>query len=245
VLNVSRVYLLTHSDQLLSPETQYIFEQLLARRIAGEPIAYLIGERAFWTLTLQVTPDVLIPRPETELLVELALTRLIPTANILELGTGSGAIVLALAKEHPDCQFLATDISMNALILAKANAQPLQLTNVQFMQSDWFEKIPQQKFDMLISNPPYIDACDPHLQRGDVRFEPRGALVADKQGLADLEMLIQTGYGYLTSKGWILLEHGYTQGENVRKRMQCAGYENINTYQDLAGLDRVTVGQAL
>lgn len=247
VLKVSRSYLFAHAHDELNTAQVQDFENLLVRRIAGEPIAYLLGEREFWSFTLKITPDVLIPRPDTELLVEQSLARLPEHARILELGTGSGAIAIALAVERPHCAVLATDISQAALNLAQENAQSLalQTPRVQFLRSAWFAEIPAQQFDLIVSNPPYIAADDPHLTQGDVRFEPYGALVAEAQGFSDLQEIIETGFHYLVAGGWVLLEHGYTQGAAVRELFHAANYQQIETYQDLAGLDRVTVGRKL
>jgi len=247
VLKVSRSYLFAHAHDELNLAQVQDFENLLARRIAGEPIAYLLGKREFWSFTLKITPDVLIPRPDTELLVEQSLARLPEQARVLELGTGSGAIAIALAVERPHCVVLATDISQAALNLAQENAQRLTLNEarIQFMRSAWFAEIPAQQFDLIVSNPPYIAADDPHLTQGDVRFEPYGALVAEAQGFNDLREIIETGFHYLVTGGWVLLEHGYTQGAAVRGLFHAAHYQQIETYQDLAGLDRVTVGRKL
>lgn len=245
VLTVSRSYLFAHPQQVLTPEQVQDFQALLARRQRGEPIAYLLGAREFWSFTLKVTPEVLIPRPDTELLVEQSLARL-PlniAAQVLELGTGSGAIAIAIARERPEITLTATDISPDSLKVAAENAAQLSVSRIQFVNSDWFQSVPQQVFDMIVSNPPYIAADDPHLQQGDVVHEPYGALVAAAQGLADLREIIETGFPYLKTRGWVLLEHGYTQGAAVRELFQQAAYQQVITYQDLAGLDRVTVGQ--
>ena len=218
------------------------FQSLLERRITGEPVAYLIGERGFWSLDLQVSPCTLIPRPETELLVELALAKISAktAASILDLGTGTGAIALALAAERSDCMIKACDITAQAVALAESNRQKYSLDNVEIFQSNWFAALSDQSFDLIVSNPPYIDSADKHLQQGDVRFEPRSALVADSKGLADIATIIRQAPAYLSDHGWLLLEHGYDQATAVQALLATAGFEQVFTQQDLAGLDRVT-----
>ncbi|MFT8258077.1 MAG: peptide chain release factor N(5)-glutamine methyltransferase [Candidatus Symbiodolus clandestinus] len=240
----SRATLLAFSETLLSQPRQQALSDWLTRRVQGEPIAYLTGEREFWSLPLQVTPATLIPRPETELLVEQALQRLPQTAcQLLDLGTGSGAIALVLAKERPDCQIIATDCCQQALAVAQHNAQCLQLTNVRFLQGDWFAPLARQRFQMIISNPPYLDTEDPHWQQGDLRFEPRQALVAAEQGLAALQQIIRQAADYLLPSGWLLVEHGWQQGEAVATQLQQAGYRQVATLTDLAKHPRISLGQ--
>ncbi|WP_020560294.1 peptide chain release factor N(5)-glutamine methyltransferase [Thiofilum flexile] len=247
VLNKPRSYLFTWPEKVLSPEQAQHFQALLQQRLQGHPIAHLIGQREFWTLDLMVTPDTLIPRPETELLVELALERLPHdhVCKVLDLGTGTGAITLALASERPLTQITAIERSAPALEVAKRNAERHQLTNIQFLQSSWFAELAQNsanRFDMIVSNPPYIAAHDEHLSQGDVRFEPLTALAAGQDGLDDLKIIIQQAPAYLSTQGWLLVEHGYDQGVAVRALYTQAGFQMINTHTDLAGHDRVTLG---
>ena len=244
-LGKPRIYLHTWPEREVPKDIQAQFETLLARRTMGEPIAYLLGTQEFWSLTLSVTPDTLIPRPETELLVEQALTHIADddAAKLLDLGTGSGAIALAIAKERPRCQVLAADSSQKALAIASTNAKTLQLNNVEFILSNWFEAIPTQTFDLIVSNPPYIAQDDPHLKLGDVRFEPDTALVSGPDGLNDIRQLIQQAPAYLNKGGWLLLEHGYDQADAVCALLTAAGFVNICDYQDLGGQARVAVGQ--
>jgi release factor glutamine methyltransferase len=211
----------------------------------GEPVAHLIGTQEFWSLSLQVSPDTLIPRPETERLVELALERIPSDANwrIADLGTGSGAIALAVAKERPACQIIATDKSTAALDIAKENARLNQIANVTFLQGDWLAAVKDEPpFEMILSNPPYIKEDDPHLQQGDVRFDPDSALQAGTEGLDDLQQIIEQALAHLKPGGWLLLEHGYDQQNAVMQLLQQAGYEQIEDYPDLAGQPRVAAG---
>ena len=218
------------------------FQALVERRMTGEPVAYLIGERGFWSLDLHVNPSTLIPRPETELLVELALDKVSAkrSATILDLGTGTGAIALSLASERSDCEVKACDIKAEAVALAESNRKKHGLSNVEIFQSNWFAAVNGQQFDLIVSNPPYIDPADRHLQQGDVRFEPRSALVSDNKGLADIETIIQQAPTYLNDNAWLLFEHGYDQAVAVQTLLAAAGFEKIFTEQDLAGVNRVT-----
>ena len=244
VLGKSRTYLYTWPEQVLSPSERSYFESVLERRVMGEPVAYILGTRDFWTLTLRVNRHVLIPRPETELLVETALA-LVTTqeACIADIGTGSGAIALAIASERPVWKVVATDMSGDALTVASDNASQLNIVNVEFRQGSWCDALPPQLFDLIVSNPPYIDAADAHLTRGDLRFEPRSALVAADDGLADIRTLCSQAPQRLKPGGWLLLEHGWTQGPTVAAILQSSGLEAVRTLKDLNGNDRVSLGR--
>ena len=243
VLDVDRTWLKTWPDREISSDHQQQFQQLLQRRIEGEPIAYLVGSQGFWTLNLKVSPDTLIPRPETELLVETALELALPRrARVLDLGTGTGAIALALASERPQWQVSGADLMPGAVELAKHNCQNHKLDNVTLLQSNWYSDIPAQPFDLIVSNPPYIEEGDRHLSEGDVRFEPASALVSGESGLQDLETLIGQSPDYLAASGWLLVEHGYQQGAAVRELFEQAGFAAVETRLDLNGLERITLG---
>ena len=244
VLDCDRTPLLTHGDWLLDDSIQRQFSDLITQRRLGVPVAHLLGRREFWSLALRVTPDTLIPRPETELLIELALDRIPPGAAqpLADLGTGAGNIALALAHERPSCTITATDCSAVALAVARDNARRLTVTNVRFLPGHWFAPLRDERYAMIISNPPYLAADDPHLHAGDLRYEPQVALVAGVDGLAALRHLIQHAPEYLLPGGWLLLEHGYTQGSAVRELLQARGYDQITTHHDLAGHERVSLG---
>ena len=245
VLHKPRTWLHTWPEYELNAEQALEFEQLVARRAEGEPVAHLLSYQEFWSLDLIVTPDTLIPRPETERLVELALERIPAEAawQIADLGTGTGAIALALAKERPGCRILATDRSAAALAVAGNNARRHGLGNVTFREGNWFEALQgEATFDMIVSNPPYIKENDPHLQQGDVRFEPATALQAGQHGLDDLQHLIREALPHLKPGGWLLLEHSYDQAAEVMHLLQQAGYQQVHDYSDLTGQPRVAAG---
>jgi len=244
VTGKSRSWLVAFGETELLPEQLTRLDALLARRVQGEPVAHLIGEREFWSLPLRVSDATLIPRPDTEVLVEQALARL-PAApsRILDLGTGTGAIALALASERPDCEVLGVDRIEAAVALAQSNADRLAIPNAAFALSHWFDALPAARFDLIVSNPPYIDACDQHLSQGDVRFEPRSALVADEAGLADLRLLIAQAPQWLAPGGWLLLEHGWQQDAAVRALMQQHDFLQVATVNDYGGNPRVTLGR--
>lgn len=228
-----------HADQIAH------FQNLLARRRQGVPIAYLTGEREFWSRDFIVTPDVLIPRPETELLIEIALS-LLPRdrpVKIIDLGTGSGIIAITLALELPKADVAAADLSPTALAVAERNAARHRAERIRFLRSNWFASVPQQTFDLVISNPPYIAEHDAHLDQGDVRFEPKTALTAPRQGLADIETIARDARRYLHSGGHLLIEHGYDQEHAVQSIFRAFGYDNVVTYKDLSGQPRASLGK--
>ncbi|UUM31282.1 peptide chain release factor N(5)-glutamine methyltransferase [Vibrio japonicus] len=244
-LNKPRSFLLTWPEKELDSEQLASFEQILNRRLTGEPIAYIIGEREFWSLPLAVSPSTLIPRPDTERLVEIALDKALETSgDILDLGTGTGAIALALASELPQRKVWGVDVKTEAKELAEKNAERLGFTNTEFRSGSWFEPIETgTQFALIVSNPPYIEKTDPHLTQGDVRFEPLSALVADDNGLADIRYISQAAPNYLLEGGWLMFEHGYDQGVAVREILSNLGYDQVNTYKDYGDNDRVTIGR--
>ena len=244
-LNQPRSHLRAWPEKILSAEQQASFQRLLQARLQGEPVAYLTGQREFWSLPLAVTPATLIPRPETETLVALALER-IPAdshAVIADLGTGSGAIALAIAHERPGCQLLATDVSAAAIETASANAKQLGIENIEFLCGDWCTPLEGRQFDVIVSNPPYIKNSDPHLQQGDVRFEPDTALAAGPQGMDDLTKIAHCARQHLRTGGWLLMEHGYQQRDAVTQLLVTCGFSHVVDHQDDTGMDRVVVGK--
>jgi release factor glutamine methyltransferase len=257
VLGVNRAWIISHANDVLETLSNIAFEALINRRLNGEPVAYILGHREFYGLDLLVTPDTLIPRPDTETLVEAVLAK-IPVAytanslydgiSVLDLGTGSGAIALAIAKNRPEVLLTAVDASIGALEVAKKNAQNLAISNVQFVLSHWFDGLADEnnsyaKFDIIVSNPPYIEQSDIHLSQGDLRFEPISALASGKDGLDDIRQIIDDCLIHLKPQGWLMLEHGYNQAESVADLMAETGLTCIATIKDLGGNDRVTIAK--
>ncbi|HCL6626420.1 TPA: peptide chain release factor N(5)-glutamine methyltransferase [Citrobacter amalonaticus] len=244
VTGKGRTYILAFGETAITDAQREQLDWLLARRKQGEPIAHLTGVREFWSLPLFVSPATLIPRPDTECLVEQALARL-PSGpcRILDLGTGTGAIALALASERPDCEVTAVDRMPEAVELAQRNATHLTINNVHIRQSDWFSALSGQQFAMIVSNPPYIDEQDPHLAQGDVRFEPLTALVASNGGMADIVHIIEQSRTRLEAGGYLLLEHGWQQGAAVRDAFIRAGYQAVETCRDYGDNERITLGR--
>ena len=269
ILHVPRVYLFAHPERILTETELSDYNELLQRRLIGEPIAYILGEREFYGINLKVTPATLIPRPDTELLVELALQHILsvqtaslsrpdghplPQAgeglgervnklHVLDLGTGSGAIALAIAQACPRAEVLACDASAAALAVAQENARTLGIGNASFVQSDWFAALDTRRFALIVSNPPYIAAGDPHLAQGDVRFEPISALTSGLDGLDDIRHIITQSSSHLLPGGWLLLEHGYDQAARVRGLLQEAGFDDVFSACDIAGIERASGGR--
>jgi len=245
-LGRERAWLAAHAGDTLSREAADAFFALAKRRRAGEPVAYLTGRREFWGLSLAVSPAVLIPRPETETLVELALARLPADrdAVVLDLGTGSGAIALALAHERPRARVVATDASDEALAVASGNARELGIGNVEFVKSNWYDRVPDVRCDLIAANPPYVEPGDPHLEEGDVRFEPRVALVPAGDGLSALRAIVAGAPSWLVPGGTLVVEHGYDQQDAVRALFVAAGLVEVVAARDLAGIPRVVAGRA-
>jgi release factor glutamine methyltransferase len=242
VLQVNRAYLLTHPEQILGTEQQAHYAALLERRLSGEPLAYILGEREFYGLNFRVTPATLIPRADTELLVELALQHIPPRGRVLDLGTGSGAIALSIAHARPDAEVTAVDASQEALDVARENARHLNIANTRLLRSDWFAALADERFDVIISNPPYIADGDAHLAQGDLRFEPRGALASGADGLDDIRRIVAGAKEHLNPGGWLLFEHGYDQAARARELLGTAGYAEVFSARDLAGIERVSGG---
>ena len=242
VLNKDRTYLLTWPEKELTKQTLQAFLVLLQRRTVGEPIAYIVGVQEFWSLPFRVSTATLIPRPDTEVLVELVLEHFgeQKTLHCLDLGTGTGAIALALASEQPSWQIDAVDFNLDAVKLAQQNAADLQLKQVNIFHSDWFSAVNNRKFDVIVSNPPYIDRLDENLKQGDVRFEPYSALVADENGLGDIRHIAQQAQNHLNVQGAIFFEHGFDQGEAVRNILTDLSYDNTQTVRDFNGHERIT-----
>jgi release factor glutamine methyltransferase len=244
-LDKPRSYLRAWPDRKPEPDQILHFQALLRQRRQGAPIAYLTGRREFWSRDFQVSPDVLIPRPETELLIEISLS-LLPKAQparLIDLGTGSGILAITLAMELPEAEVTATDLSLAALNIAKRNAAAHRADHIRFLLSDWFASVPPATFDLVISNPPYIAENDSHLKQGDVRFEPKTALTAPNQGLADIQTIAGEARRYLKTGGHLLIEHGYDQELAVQSIFRNLGYDNVQTHKDLSGQPRATYGK--
>lgn len=241
-LDLTRIGLITQSERIVTEAEALALARLVERRQNGEPIAYIVGKREFYGLDFQVSDAVLIPRPDTELLVELALARLPPRARVLDMGTGSGAIAVALAHTRPDAQVSALDVSAAALKVARANAAANGAA-VRFLHSDWFAAIEGERFEMIVSNPPYIRAGDEHLAQGDLRFEPVGALTDHADGLSALRIITSGAVAHLAPGGWLLMEHGYDQAGDVRALLAEAGYLDVASWRDLGGIERVSGGR--
>lgn len=244
-LGKPRSFLHTWPERIVSTEAAHAFDGYLKRRRTGEPVAYILGLQGFWNIDLEVAPHTLIPRPETEMLVETAL-ELLPGAiphTLLDLGTGTGAIALSLAKDRPQWSVTAVDRVEDAVELAERNRQRLHLGNAKVLHSHWFSAVEGQRFDLILSNPPYIASDDPHLVEGDVRFEPSSALVSGADGLDDLRLIVSQAPAHLEAGGWLLLEHGYDQGAAVRELLLEHGFEEIKTRRDLGDHERITFGR--
>ena len=244
VLDINATTLMLYPERELTQAQLLLVEPVLTRRLTGEPLAHILGYWYFWDFKLAVAPCTLIPRPDTELLVEQSLALALPTkAKVLDLGTGTGAIALALAKEKPHWTVTGVDLHPDAVALAMQNVQLLALANCQIKQSSWFEALAGERFDLIVSNPPYIDAEDPHLALGDVRFEPDSALVAPEQGLADIRHICSQAPQFLSPSGWLWLEHGYQQAEAVQQILTEAGFTSVQSVKDYGDQWRISGGQ--
>jgi release factor glutamine methyltransferase len=244
VLARDPAHLIAHSEEILAPDALACFERLVARRAAGEPVAYLTGDREFYGRSFSVSPDVLIPRPETELLVELVLSHL-PSraARVLDLGTGSGCIAISVALESPQCAVRATDASSAALALARENARALGASHVRFVEGCWYEALGAEAFDVIASNPPYVAARDPHLREGDLRYEPPASLEGGGDGLVCIRAIVAGAAAHLAPGGWLFLEHGHDQAERCRELLRSAGFGRVASWRDLSDIERVTGGR--
>lgn len=245
VLGIPRSQLLAHPEQIIPEDKLHLVTQLIMQRSSGLPVAYLTGQREFWSLPLKVTPATLIPRPDTELLVEQSLRQVPQVARspILELGTGSGAVTLALAAERPSCTITSTDISEHALTVARENADALGIRNVEFLHGDWFAPVSSRRFRLIVSNPPYVAETDPRLQSADLRFEPMMALASGPDGLAAIRKIVHSSPDHLDQNGVLLLEHGQGQAASVRQLMETSGFRDVHSVHDLTGIERVCVGR--
>jgi len=243
-LGVAKSYLIAHSDEKMTPAQAAQYGHLIERRLRGEPIAYILGEREFYSLNFKVTPAVLIPRPDTELLVELALTRIPQNqpCKVLDLGTGSGAVAISIARHRPQASVTAVDQSLDALAVARENAAALAAIHIVFTRSDWYSALAGEKFDVIVSNPPYIEANDRHLNQGDLRFEPIAALASGEDGLDSLRQIVGQAHEHLLPRGSLLFEHGYNQAEKCRALMLEHGFKQVESIRDLSGVQRVTSG---
>lgn len=245
VLGMSHAGLIAHSERRLADDERRRFAELIARRASGEPVAYLLGWREFYGRRFKVEPAVLVPRPETELLVDIALDRLAPSevTSVLDLGTGSGIVAITLALERPPCHVTAVDVSPEALALARENAQALGAARVEFRQGDWYEPVAGRRFQLIVSNPPYVADADPHLLQGDVRFEPMGALRAGRDGLDAIRRIVAGARAHLDPGGWLFFEHGFDQADECRRLLAEAAFVDVTTASDLAELPRVSGGR--
>lgn len=246
VLGVSRAWLAAHRDEPATAASAAIFRELVQRRRAGEPVAYLLGRREFYGLDFRVTPDVLIPRADTETLIDAALEKLTlhASADVLDLGTGSGCVAITIAHERPAASVTAVEVSAAALCIARENAETIGV-DVEFVQATWFDGLAGRRFDLIVSNPPYVAQGDPHLQQGDLRFEPVAALASGKDGLDDIRIIVAAAPAYLRAGGWLLFEHGHDQAGASRDLLLNAGFGDLTSRADIAGLPRVAGGRLL